>query len=275
MIRPGVVYLVGAGPGDPGLITVRGLECLRRAEVVVYDRLVDRALLDEAPITAERIYAGKAPGREALRQEEINLLLIKRARLGRVVIRLKGGDPFVFGRGGEEALACAAAGVTWEVVPGVSSALGVPACAGIPLTHRGVSGSFAVVTGHRVGSGRDDGGEDGLDWAALAAIDTLVILMGVGRLQEISASLIRHGRSPDTPAAIIERGTEPEQRVIKATLADLAVQARRAGVQPPATVVIGAVAGLRDPMLGAARVALEEGLGGRTAIEEVTQAAGW
>jgi uroporphyrin-III C-methyltransferase len=234
----GIVYLVGAGPGDPELITVRGLRCLRRADVLVYDRLVDAALLAEAPPHARRVYAGKAPGRQALRQEEINALLVRQARAGRVVVRLKGGDPFVFGRGGEEAHACAAAGVTWEVVPGISSAVAVPGAAGIPLTHRGVAASFAVVTGHGAG-------EDRNDWSALARLDTLVVLMGAARLDAVAALLQAHGKPGATPAAVIENGTRSGERVLIGTLSDIAAQAAAAGLCSPATAVIGDVVGLR------------------------------
>jgi uroporphyrin-III C-methyltransferase len=235
----GVVYLVGAGPGDPELITVRGLACLRRADVVVYDRLVSEALLDEAPPEAERIFAGKFPGCHALSQERINAILVERALAGLTVVRLKGGDPFVFGRGGEEVAACAAAGVPCEVVPGVTSAIGVPAAAGIPVTHRGIARSFAVVTGHPV-----RGSEDELDWEALARMDTLVVLMGVERLGVVAETLRARGRDGATPAAVIERGTLPGQRVVTGTLADIAARARASGVTAPATVVIGGVVGL-------------------------------
>lgn len=244
MTGSGIVYLVGAGPGDPELITVRGLRCLRRADVVIYDRLVNAALLDEVPPWAELIFAGKAPGMHALRQEEINAVMIERAQAGRVVVRLKGGDPFVFGRGGEEVQALAQAGISFEVVPGVTSAIGVPARAGIPVTHRGVSGAFAVVTAHRAAD------HDDVNWAALAAIDTLVVLMGVKRLPQVVAMLIRHGRSPGTPVAIIEGGTEPGERVVTATLGDIAERAALAGVRPPATIVIGDVVRLREALHG-------------------------
>ena len=236
----GVVYLVGAGPGDPRLITVLGLERLRRADVVVYDRLVSPQLLDEAPPRAERIFAGKAPGDHTCRQEDIDALLVHHARAGRIVVRLKGGDPFVFGRGGEEALACAEAGVPCEVVPGVSSAVGVPARAGIPVTHRGISGGFAVVTGHCAEGDRQD-------WAALARIETLVILMGLSRLPEIAAQLLFHGRSADTPAAVIAWGTLPdEERTVVGTLGSIAGDVNRAGLRSPATIVIGEVVRLRE-----------------------------
>ncbi len=230
---------MGAGPGDPELITVRGLRCLRQADVVVYDRLVDTRLLAEAPPAARRVYAGKRPGRQALRQQEIDALLVRQARAGRVVVRLKGGDPFVFGRGGEEALACAAAGVAWEAVPGVTSAVAVPGLAGIPLTHRGVAASFAVVTGHCAGNDR-------LDWAAPARVETLVVLMGAARLGAIVALLAGHGRPPDTPVAIVENGTREDERVLTGTLGDITEIAAAAGLASPATLVIGEVVRLRQ-----------------------------
>jgi uroporphyrin-III C-methyltransferase len=237
----GIVYLVGAGPGDPDLITVKGLKCLQRADVVVYDRLVNPGLLLEAPGRAWRVYAGKSPGREALRQEEIDALLVRQARAGKVVVRLKGGDPFIFGRGGEEALACAKAGISCEVVPGISSALAVPASAGIPLTHRGVASGFAVVTGHCVG-------EDRVDWAALARIDTLVVLMGAARLAEIAALLLHHGRPLDHPVAIVERGTLPDRQVWTGTLGELAA-GDMDGSGSPATLIVGEVVRVRESLL--------------------------
>jgi len=222
----GRVRLVGAGPGDPGLITVRGLECLRVCDAVVYDRLVAPELVVEAPAEALRI------GREPLAQEEINRLLVQLARRGLDVVRLKGGDPFLFGRGGEEALALVEAGVPFEVVPGVSSIAAVPAAAGIPVTHRGVSSQVTVVNGH--GS---------LDFPALAAAPgTLVVFMGLGRLDELAAGLVAHGRGPGTPAAVIASGTLPEQRVVVARLDAIADAA--AGIEAPALVVVGDVVSL-------------------------------
>jgi uroporphyrinogen III methyltransferase/synthase len=239
---PGRVYLVGGGPGDPRLLTLRGKECLERADLVVYDRLVDPALLDLAPAGAERIYVGKQADRHAMRQEEINRLLVERGQAGQRVVRLKGGDPFVFGRGGEEAAALAAAGVPFEVVPGVTSAVAVPAYAGIPVTHRELTSSFAVITGHE----DPERAESRLDWAQLATgIGTLVFLMGVGSLEGIAHQLIAHGRSPTTPVAVIEWGTRPTQRTVVATLADVADAVQRAGLGPPAITVVGEVVGLR------------------------------
>jgi uroporphyrin-III C-methyltransferase len=235
----GIVYLVGAGPGDPRLITVLGLDLLRRAEVVVYDRLISEALLAEAPPEAERIFVGKAPGEHACRQEDINALLVHHAQAGQTVVRLKGGDPFVFGRGGEEALACAEAGVPWEVIPGVSSPVAVPARAGIPITHREVAGGYAVVTGHCAEGDRQD-------WGALARMDTLVVLMGLARLPEIAAALLFHGRAPETPVAVIAQGTLPGERTVVGTLGTIAGDAARAGLRSPATIVVGEVVRLRD-----------------------------
>jgi uroporphyrin-III C-methyltransferase len=238
----GTVALVGAGPGDPGLMTVRGLELLRRAHVVVYDRLVHPSLLDEAP-RARRIFAGKESGHHTLPQERINALLIMHARRGRRVVRLKGGDPFVFGRGGEEADALARAGIPFEVVPGVSAAVAVPAYAGIPLTHRGVASSFAVVTGH------EEAGklESSVDWARLArSVDTLVILMGLKSLPRIARELIAHGRPAATPAALVRWGTTDIQETVVGTLADIAARAARARLEPPVVAVVGDVVALRD-----------------------------
>jgi uroporphyrinogen III methyltransferase/synthase len=241
-MRLGPVALVGAGPGDPGLITVRGLELLRRADVVVYDRLVHPRLLDEAP-RARRIFAGKAAGRHALAQERINALLVTHARRGRRVVRLKGGDPFVFGRGGEEALALARAGVPFEVVPGVTSAVAAPAAAGIPLTHRGLAASFTVVTGHEEACRR----ESSVDWARLAgAADTLVVLMGVGALPRITRALVAHGRSPATPVALVRWGTTDLQETLVGRLDDIAARAARARLEPPVVAVIGDVVALRE-----------------------------
>jgi uroporphyrin-III C-methyltransferase len=236
-MRPGLVSLVGAGPGDPGLLTRRGARRLRQADVVVYDRLVAPALLALARPAAARVFVGKARGRHAMAQAEINALLIREARQGRRVVRLKGGDPFVLGRGGEEALALAAAGLRWEVVPGVSSAVAVPAAAGIPVTHRGVAASFAVVSGHGAG---------GVDWRRLArGADTLVVLMGLAELHRIAAALVGAGRAPSTPVAVIASGTTPRQTVVTGTLADIARRAAAAGLEAPAAIVVGAVVTLR------------------------------
>ena len=232
------VYLVGAGPGDPGLLTMRGAELLARADLVVHDRLSAEELLDLAPSTAERIDVGKTPGHARLSQDGINALLVERGLAGQTVVRLKGGDPTVFARGGEEAQALAAAGVPFEFVPGVTSAIAVPAYAGIPVTQRFSSTSFTVVTGHEDPSIGDDGS---VDWDAVARVGgTIVILMGVGRIATICARLIAAGRSPDTPAAAVIWGTRPEQRTVRATLGTLPDK----DLESPATIVIGAVAAL-------------------------------
>jgi uroporphyrin-III C-methyltransferase len=234
----GRVVLVGAGPGDPKLITVRGAEVLRGADVVVFDRLVSPELLGQARDDAERVYVGKEPGRNATPQEEISNLLVTRALAGKAVVRLKGGDPFVFGRGGEEALACARAGVPFEVVPGVSSAVAAPAFAGIPVTHRGLARSFAVVTGSTAHG-------DEVDLARVAtATDTLVVLMAAGTLGRACAELVAAGREADEPAAIVQWAATPEQRTVIGTLTTLPDRAREARIGPPATLVVGPVATL-------------------------------
>jgi len=244
-VSSGRVVLVGAGPGDPELITLKGLGWLRRAEVVVYDQLVSPALLDEAPAGAHRIFAGKSAGRRCLEQGAINSILIHHAEAGRLVVRLKGGDPFVFGRGGEEILACVGAGVPVEVVPGVSSATAVPATAGIPVTHRGLASSFAVVTGHEDPAKS----EPAVDWERLAsAVDTLVILMGVATLPRIAARLLAAGRPADTPAAVIQRGTTENETTVVGTLADIAE--RSAGLSSPAVIVIGEAVAFRSALDG-------------------------
>ncbi len=235
------VYLVGAGPGDPGLITARGLELVRRAEVLVYDRLASPRLVAEAPAGCTRIYAGKSADRHVLTQDEINAALVEHGATGRAVVRLKGGDPFVFGRGSEEAEVLVAAGIPFEVVPGISSSIAAAAYAGIPVTHRRVSTHFTVVTGH------EDPTKDGsdVDWDALAAVGgTLVLLMGVGRLREIADALVAAGRPTTTPVAVVERGTLPTQRVTTGTLATIADDARAA--RPPAVIVVGEVVRLRE-----------------------------
>ena len=230
------VYLVGAGPGDPGLLTVRGADVLRRADVVVYDRLSVGSLLDLAPAGAERINVGKTPGDTTVPQTQIDQLLVDRGRAGQQVVRLKGGDPFVFARGGEEAQALLDAGVPFEVVPGVTSAIAVPAYAGIPVTLRHSSTSFTVITGHE---DPDKGGE--LDWDAVARLGgTIVILMGIGRLPKIVSRLLAGGLDPDTPAAAIRWGTRPEQHTVRATLATLADHP----LEAPSTIVIGRVAAI-------------------------------
>ncbi len=240
--RPGRVYLVGGGPGDPDLLTVRGSRLLAMADVVVVDRLAPWAALDGLADDVEVIDVGKAPGNHALPQADINQLLVDRASEGQVVVRLKGGDPFVLGRGGEEAIACVTAGIQVEVVPGVTSAVSVPAAAGIPVTHRGVAQSFLMASAHSAAEAISQ----------LAAVDpsvTVVLLMGVGRLRELSAGLIAAGRDPATPVAVIERGWTPRQREARGTLATIADVAQVAGIGSPAVIVIGEVVGV-DTGLG-------------------------
>jgi uroporphyrinogen III methyltransferase/synthase len=244
-LRPATVYLVGAGPGDPGLLTVRGRAILTQADAVVYDRLANPLLLSLARPEAELIDVGKGPGQHAMSQAQINATLVAQARLGRSVCRLKGGDPFVFGRGGEEALACRAAGIAFEVVPGVTSSIAAGAYAGIPVTHRNVATSFAVITGHE----NPDKPETQVDWAGIArGADTLVFLMGIANLPEITAQLQRHGRPSETPVGVVQWGTWPRQRVLTGTLADIAAKVAEAGLKPPAVTIVGQVAALRPEL---------------------------
>lgn len=240
----GKVYLIGAGPGDPGLITVKGMRCLASANVVIYDRLVNPRILGYAPPDAEVIFAGKSPEQHALKQEEINTLLVERARAGKVVARLKGGDPFVFGRGGEEAEALREAGLDFEVVPGVTSAVAAPAYAGIPVTHRDFTSSLAVITGN------EDPNKPGsaIEWDKLAGCGTLVFLMGMANLPEIAQRLKKAGLPGETPAAVIQWGTTAKQRTVTGTLNDINRKVAVAGLTNPAVVVVGKVVGLRERM---------------------------
>lgn len=244
--QSGTVHLVGAGPGDPGLLTMRGARLLETCSLVAYDRLAPSEVLDLVPATAAKLAVGKRPG-GGWGQDEIERLIVDAARAGHAVVRLKGGDPFVFGRGGEEALACVRAGIPFEVVPGVTSAVAAPAAAGIPITHRGLSAGFAVVTGHE----DPDKPETQIDWRALATFPgTLVILMGIGSLAAIAEQLVANGRAPDTPAAAVRWGTTLHQEVVEAPLRSLADAVAAAGLRSPATVVVGDVAALR-PVLSA------------------------
>jgi uroporphyrinogen III methyltransferase/synthase len=240
----GTVYLVGAGPGDPGLLTLRAADLLARADVLVYDALVSPAILERAA-RADRVYVGKRGGEHTRTQDEINTLLVELAGRYRTVVRLKGGDPFVFGRGGEEALVLRAAGVPFEVVPGITSGIAGPAYAGIPVTQRGVTSSVALVTGHEDPT-KDD---TDLDWAHLArGVGTLVFYMGVGKMEDNFRRLVEGGRSPDTPAAAVEWGTYPRQRTVTGTLATLPARVREAGIGAPSVVVVGEVVALRDEL---------------------------
>jgi len=238
----GTVYLVGAGPGDPGLLTVKALALLESCDAVIYDYLVNPEMLSQVHASAERIYVGKVGGGRHTPQRQINHLLIQQARAGKRVVRLKGGDPFLFGRGGEEAEALVEAGVPFEVVPGISSALAVPAYAGIPLTHRGMSSSVAVITGARGGDGRYMPGA----FAHVASGDTVVVLMGVAHLREIANDLVNSGRSVETPAAVIRWGTYNGQQTVTGTLGSIAVEAERVGMRAPAVIIIGEVVRLRE-----------------------------
>ena len=239
----GKVYLVGAGPGDPGLLTMKGAECLARANVVVYDRLASPELLALAPATAECVFMGKEPNTPGGFQQQINETLVAAALAGKTVVRLKGGDPFVFGRGGEELQALHEAGVPFEVVPGVTSAVAVPAYAGVPVTHRGLSTAFTVVTG----SEDPTKAESTTDWAALARVPgTLVVLMGWKSLPAIVETLLANGRPADTPVAVTQWGTTPRQRTVTGTLADIVASGNEAGLTSPVVSVIGEVAGLRE-----------------------------
>ncbi len=238
--KAGTVHLVGAGPGDPELLTLKGARLLERADAVVYDALASPDLLEEVPDHAERYAVGRRAGRAGIPQEAINEILVELAGLHRTVVRLKGGDPFVFGRGGEEALALRGAGVPFHVVPGVSAGVGVPASAGIPLTHREVSSSVTFLTGHR--------GRDGLEKnTPLSWSDgTVVVFMGLSRLDELATSLIRSGRRPETPAAVVDRGTLPGERTVVGTLRNIGGRVREADLEGPALVVVGDVVLLRD-----------------------------
>jgi uroporphyrin-III C-methyltransferase len=242
--RQAIVSLVGAGPGDPELLTLGALRRLEEADVVVHDALVSPEILALARPGTRRIDAGKRAGRRGASQEWINALLVSEARAGRRVVRLKGGDPFLFGRGGEEALALTRAGIAWEIVPGVSSALAVPASAGIPLTHRGVSSTVAIVPGHLASEA------DSVDWAGLKAVQTLVVLMAGSRVAAISAALLEAGRPASCPVAIVQRGTLPGQKTRLSTLGALARDLDRERVDTPALLVVGEVVRLAEELGG-------------------------
>lgn len=233
----GRVYLVGAGPGDPELLTLRAARLIGEADTIIFDRLVHPAILAHARPHARLIYAGKTGGGDSVPQTETNALLVAHARLGRTVVRLKGGDPFVFGRGGEEALALQAAGVPWEVVPGVSSGIAAPASAGIPVTHRGTAASVTLATGSRA--------DGATDWGHLAGAETLVLFMALGTLARATDALIAAGRAADTPAAVVASGTWGHERTVQATLGTIAAAAAQAGIETPALLVVGDVVSLR------------------------------
>jgi len=242
-MKDGMVYLVGAGPGDPKLITVYGLECIQKADVIAYDRLVNPKLLEFAKKDAELVYCGKLPGKHHLIQDEIHTLLVEKAQEGKIVTRLKGGDPFVFGRGAEEAEILKNHGITYEIVPGITAGIAAPAYAGIPVTHRDFATSFALVTGH----GREEKGQDFLNWSALATgIDTVAFYMSVGNIAYISKKLIEHGRKVSTPVAVIEWGTTDQQRTITGRLDEIASIIEREGYHNPSMIIVGDVVNVRE-----------------------------
>ncbi len=244
-MKKGKVFLIGAGPGDIGLFTLKGLRCLKKAEVVVYDFHLNAQILNYIDHDAEFIYAGKRGGHHAMTQDEINQALIDKAFEGKLVCRLKGGDPFVFGRGGEEAEALVSAGIEYELIPGVSSSIAAPAYAGIPLTHRKYSSSFAVITGNEDA----DKNESTLDWPHIArSFDTLVFLMGVKNLPRIVSRLLEHGKAADTPVALVRWGTRPDQKTVVGTLSDIADRAAEENIRPPAVMIVGNVVKLREQL---------------------------
>ncbi|CAM3996042.1 uroporphyrinogen-III C-methyltransferase [Lederbergia lenta] len=237
----GTVYIVGAGPGDVDLITVKGVKCIQKADIILYDRLINKELLEYAKPGAELIYSGKLPGFHAKKQETINHLLVKHAQKGKIVTRLKGGDPFVFGRGGEEAQVLAEHGISFEIVPGITSGIAAPAYAGIPVTHRDYSSSFAVVTGH-MKAGKDDT----IRWKNLAqGVDTLAIYMGVGNLPYICEQLINGGRAGNTPVALVHWGTTERQQTVTGTLTTIVEIAKKSEIKNPSMIIVGEVVKLR------------------------------
>jgi uroporphyrin-III C-methyltransferase len=241
----GKVYLVGSGPGDLGLLTLKGLELLKKSDVIIYDRLVSKAILRQIPSKTKKLYVGKSTGKHSVPQDKINELINKEVTQGKRVVRLKGGDPFIFGRGGEEAQSLFSASIPFEIVPGISSASAVPAYAGIPLTHRDYASSVAIVTGHE--SWAKKGSQ--VNWEGLAkAVDTIVVLMGVSSLESIIKGITKGGRRKDTPVAIIEDGTTRKQRVTIGKLSDIVERARKSKVKPPAVIVIGDVVKLRKEL---------------------------
>ncbi len=239
------VYLAGAGPGDPGLITVKAVECLKKADVIVYDHLIDTSLLQAASPDTEKIYVGKVAGKHALPQAEINQLLVDKAREGKTVVRLKGGDPFVFGRGGEEAEVLANNDIPFEIIPGITSAVAVPAYAGIPVSHRGIASSFAVITGHE----DPTKASSSINWEKLASgVDTLVFLMGIKNLPLIVEKLVKYGRDNNTPAAVIKNGARPQQEMVTGNLGNIIEKVKQGGITAPSVIIVGEVVSLRDKL---------------------------
>ncbi|WP_332649008.1 uroporphyrinogen-III C-methyltransferase [Lysinibacillus sp. 54212] len=238
----GKVYIVGAGPGDVELITVKGLRCIKEADVIFYDRLINKELLEYAKPNAKLIYCGKLPNRHAMIQEHINFSLVQYASQGKVVTRLKGGDPFVFGRGAEEAEVLAEHKIPFEIVPGITSGIAAPAYAGIPVTHRDYSSSFAIVTGHM-----REGKDDSIKWENLAkGIDTLAIYMGVGNLPYICSQLLKYGRNPSTPVALVHMGTFEEQQTVTGTLETIVSRAKESQISNPSMIIVGEVVSIRE-----------------------------
>jgi uroporphyrin-III C-methyltransferase len=242
-MKPGKVYLVGAGPGHPDLLTLKAAELLKKADVVIYDRLIQEEVLAFCSPSAERIYMGQPVGKHESRQDEVHVLLVQKSREGKLVVRLKGGDPFLFGRGGEEVEFLAEHNIPFEVVPGVSAALAAPLAACISVTHRECASSVAIVTGHEAKTAPSR-----IRWEALSKLDTLVFLMGVHNVRHICANLIEHGCRPETPAAMIQMAFWPDQRILTGTLANIADEVERAGMKPPATLVVGTVVRLREKL---------------------------
>lgn len=238
----GFVYLVGAGPGDPKLLTLRGLECIQQADVILYDRLVNTELLTHRKTGAELIYCGKEPGKHGLIQDEIHRLLVEQAKLGKQVLRLKGGDPFVFGRGAEEAAILRQVDIPFEIVPGITAGIAAPAYAGIPVTHRDHAASFTIVTGHR----RMNQEQDFLNWPALAQMDTVAFYMGIGNIAYIAKSLITYGKEAITPVAVIEWGTTKNQRTIIGNLSTIAQEIQTHRITNPSMILVGDVVNVRD-----------------------------
>jgi uroporphyrinogen III methyltransferase/synthase len=245
MTTKGKVYLVGSGPGDPDLITVKAHRLLGEADVLLYDRLVTEEILSIVPKKCEKIYVGKHPGEASATQERINQLLVEKAQHGGTIVRLKGGDPFLFGRGGEEGQVLNAAGIDFEIVPGITSAISVPAYAGIPVTQRHVASSVAFITGHEASSKY----EGTVDWESLAKnVDTLVVLMGITNMPIIMDKLMKGGKDPATPVAVIEKGTTPQQRTVVGIIKDIHEKSYNAGIKPPAITIIGEVVNLREEL---------------------------
>jgi uroporphyrin-III C-methyltransferase len=245
MKKKGKVFICGAGPGDPGLVTVRAMELLKMCDVILYDRLVGKEIIDQIPAKAEKVFVGRTVGDPTTHQDRTNNLMVQHAKKGKTVLRLKGGDPFIFGRGAEEAEYLIKHGIEFEIVPGITSAIASPAYAGIPLTHRRHSSSVAIVTGH------EDAEKDELviRWGRLAgAVDTIVVLMGIEQLGQISNDLVKAGMKKSTRVAIVESGTTSKQRVVRGTLGTIAAAAKKSGVRPPAVIVIGKVAALGDTL---------------------------